>query len=44
MRNGLLDYVAAPLKEIWKKEVIPKEWKTTLIYSIHKKGDTSIHM
>lgn len=42
MGNGLLDCVSGLIKEVWEKEVIPDEWQTALIYSIHKKGDKQL--
>jgi hypothetical protein len=27
---------------VWQKEEIPKEWKTALVYAIHKKGNKQI--
>lgn len=39
MGNDLFNYVAGLINVTWKKKVILEEWKTALIYPIHRKGN-----
>jgi acid phosphatase class B len=37
--NKLLNRVYELVRQIWKEESIPVEWKETIIVPIHKRGD-----
>jgi len=37
--NELTEYIYLLVKEMWKKEVIPEDWKTAIICPIYKNGD-----
>jgi len=39
MGNELTEYKYLSVKEIWKTEVILKDWKTAIICPIYKNGD-----
>ena len=40
--NKLLNIIYALVRQIWKEERIPEEWKETIIVPIHKKGDREL--
>jgi hypothetical protein len=37
--NKLLNRMYELVRQIWKEERIPEEWKETIIVPIHKRGD-----
>jgi len=37
--NKLLNRIYELVRQIWKEERIPEEWKETIIVHIHKRGD-----
>jgi len=42
MSGDLAKYIHRLIGLIWRKEVIPKEWRTALMCPIHKKGDSQL--
>ena len=42
MGGDLIEYIHRLVGLIWRKEVIPKEWRTALVCPIHKKGDRQL--
>lgn len=43
MSGDLAKYIHWLIGLIWRKEVIPKEWRTALMCPIHKKGDRQLY-
>ena len=37
--DKLIQLIYELIKDVWKQEVMPKEWTMTIICPIHKKGD-----
>ena len=41
-KSGGEDGISAELVDVWRREVIPREWETAVIISLHKKEDRTI--